>query len=51
MGYTFLIPIIPIVYGAIQSGVISDDNITELVKRLSAFIGFNYGGITIKELV
>ena len=51
MGYTFLIPIIPIVYGAIQSGVISDDNITELVKRLSSFIGFNYGGITIKELV
>lgn len=51
MGYTFLIPIIPIVYSAIHSGAISEDNITELIKRLSAFIGFNYGGITIKELV
>jgi hypothetical protein len=51
MGYTFLIPIIPIVYNAINNGLITDDNTMELVKRLSAFIGFNYGGITIKELV
>jgi len=51
MGYTFLIPIIPIVYNAIHNGVITDENTMELVKRLSAFIGFNYGGITIKELV
>ena len=51
LGYTFLIPIIPILYESISNGMVSFDDVSEIVKRLTIFGGLNYGGMTINHLI
>lgn len=51
MGFTFLIPIIPMLYHGIQSGTINGDNIYEIVERIGLFMGANYGGTTLREIL
>jgi hypothetical protein len=51
LGYTFLIPIIPILYQSISNGLVSFDDVSEIVKRLTIFGGLNYGGITLNQLI
>lgn len=51
LGYTFLIPIIPILYNSISNGLVSYDDVSEIVKRLTIFGGLNYGGITLNHLI
>lgn len=51
LGYTFLIPIIPILYNSISEGIITTDNVEELIKRFTYFGLINYGGFTLKEVL
>jgi hypothetical protein len=51
MGYTFLIPLIPLIYNMVTNGQFSENDIVEIIKRLSGFVGLNYGGIGLKELL
>ena len=51
MGYTFLIPLVPMFYNLATSGQFSDSELYEVIKRLSGFVGLNYGGIGLKELL
>jgi hypothetical protein len=51
LGYTFLIPIIPILYQSISNGLVSFDDVSEIVKRLTIFGGLNYGGITLNQII
>ena len=51
MGYTFLIPIIPLIYNMVTKGQFAESDILEVVKRLGGFVGLNYGGIGLKELL
>lgn len=51
LGYTFLIPIIPILYKAISDGLVSYDDVSDIVKRITIFGGLNYGGITLVQLI
>jgi len=51
LGYTFLIPLLPVLYNSISSGVITMDNIGDIVERLSYFGVTNYAGFTIKEII
>jgi hypothetical protein len=51
MGFTFLIPIIPLLYHGIQNGSITPENIYEIVERIGLFMGANYGGTTLREIL
>ncbi len=51
MGYTFLIPIIPLIYNMVTKGQFAESDILEVIKRLGGFVGLNYGGIGLKELL
>jgi len=50
LAYTFLIPILPQLYDMSISGV-SGDDIDEITKRITLFIGSTVSGITIKDIV
>jgi hypothetical protein len=51
LGYTFLIPIIPIIYTGVSNGLITFDDVSEIAKRLSVFAGLNYTGVTLNLLL
>ena len=51
IGYTFLIPLVPLIYQITTSGDFNENQIYEVVKRLSGFVALNVGGISLKELL
>ncbi len=51
IGYTFLIPLVPLIYQISTSGDFNENQIFELIKRLSGFVALNVGGISLKELL
>ena len=51
MGYTFLIPLIPMIYNMVTKGQFAESDILEVIKRLGGFVGLNYGGVGLKELL
>lgn len=51
MGFTFLIPLVPMLYHGIQDGTITPENIYEIVERIGLFMGANYGGTTLREIL
>jgi len=51
IGYTFLIPLVPLIYQMSTSGDFNENQIFELIKRLSGFVALNVGGISLKELL
>ncbi len=51
MGYTFLIPLIPLIYNMVTNGQFNESDTVEILKRLAGFTGLNYGGIGLKELL
>lgn len=51
MGFTFLIPLVPMLYHGIQDGTITTENIYEIVERIGLFMGTNYGGTTLREIL
>lgn len=51
MSYTFIIPVLPIIYNMVTNGVMSDK---EIVETLNRFIGFGLvaiSGVLMKELI
>jgi hypothetical protein len=51
IGYTFLIPLVPLIYQISTSGDFNENQIFEIIKRLSGFVALNVGGISLKELL
>lgn len=51
IGYTFLIPLIPLLYQMSTSGHFEQNQIYEVIKRLSGFVALNVGGISLKQLL
>ena len=51
IGYTFLIPLVPLIYQISTSGDFNENQIYEVIKRLSGFVALNVGGISLKELL
>ena len=51
IGYTFLIPLVPLLYQISTSGDFNETQIYDVIKRLSGFVALNVGGITLKELL
>lgn len=51
IGYTFLIPLIPLLYQMSTSGHFEQNQIFEVIKRLSGFVALNIGGISLKQLL
>lgn len=51
IGYTFLIPLVPLIYQISTSGDFNETQIYEVIKRLSGFVALNVGGISLKELL
>ena len=51
IGYTFLIPLVPLLYQITTSGDFNESQIYEIIKRLSGFVALNVGGISLKELL
>ena len=51
IGYTFLIPLVPLIYQITTSGDFNENQIYEVIKRLSGFVALNVGGISLKELL
>ena len=51
IGYTFLIPLVPLLYQISTSGDFNENQIFEVIKRLSGFVALNVGGISLKELL
>lgn len=51
IGYTFLIPLIPLLYQITTSGDFEPNQIYNIIKRLSGFVALNVGGISLKQLL
>jgi hypothetical protein len=51
MSYTFIIPILPMIYESIKSGMIENINLDELTTMLAGFGGLTIGSILIKKLL
>ena len=51
IGYTFLIPLVPLIYQMSTSGDFNENQIFEVIKRLSGFVALNVGGIGLKQLL
>jgi hypothetical protein len=51
MSYTFIIPILPMIYESIRSGMIENINLDELTTMLAGFGGLTIGSILIKKLL
>lgn len=51
IGYTFLIPLVPLIYQITTSGDFNENQVYEVIKRLSGFVALNVGGISLKELL
>jgi hypothetical protein len=50
MSYSFIIPLIPMLYESILSGVITSDNAKEIALRIGAFGLLTVSGVIIREL-
>jgi len=50
MSYAFIIPIIPIIYESVNSGVISSSDYKEIALRLSSFGLLTVAGVLVREL-
>jgi hypothetical protein len=51
MGFTVLIPIIPIIYNLINELNLNETDIVELIKRIFVFAGLNYTGSFLEEMI
>jgi hypothetical protein len=51
LSYTFVIPLIPMLYSLAQEGFNGDEEIHEIIKRLSGFGLLTVSGILSKELI
>lgn len=51
MSYTFIIPLLPLVYNMSMSGSITEKEISEIVIRLSSFGLVAVSGVIMKELI
>jgi hypothetical protein len=51
MSYTFIIPLLPMLYSISQSGEISPKDIESIVKRIAGFGMITVSGIALKELI
>ena len=51
MSYTFIIPLLPLVYNMSMSGSVSEKEISEIVIRLSSFGLVAVSGVIMKELI
>jgi hypothetical protein len=51
MSYTFLIPILPMIYNSIDSGMVDKIDFDELTKMLIGFSGLTLSSIIVKKLL
>lgn len=51
LSYTFVIPLIPMLYNLGKQGVTSSSDIQEIIKRLTGFGLLTISGILVKELI
>ena len=51
MSYTFIIPLLPMLYSISQSEEISSDDIEKIAKRIAGFGMLTISGVTLKELI
>jgi len=51
MSYTFIIPLLPMIYEAVKSGMIENINFDELTTMLTGFGGLTLSSIIIKKLL
>lgn len=51
MSYTFIIPLLPMIYEAVKSGMIENINFNELTTMLTGFGGLTLSSIIIKKLL
>jgi len=51
MSYTFIIPIIPMIYQMATEGVTNNTDLKELVTRIIGFTGLTISGILFKEMI
>jgi hypothetical protein len=51
MSYTFIIPIIPMLYDMATSSNLDGEQISEIAKRLVSFGVLTVSGILVKELI
>jgi hypothetical protein len=51
MSYTFIVPLLPMIYQMAQSGAISPDDTIKIVNRLLGFGFLTVSGVTLKELI
>lgn len=51
MSYTFIIPLLPMIYDMVQSGTISPDDASKISDRLAGFGFLTVGGNALKEFI
>jgi hypothetical protein len=51
LSYTFIIPLIPMIYENVSNGTFSESDITEISKRIVGFGLVTLSGLVVKELI
>jgi hypothetical protein len=51
LSYTFIIPIIPMIYQMVTDGLVTNSDLKSLVTRVIAFTGLTISGILFKDLI
>jgi len=51
LSYTFIIPIIPMIYQMVTDGLVTNGDLKSLVTRVIAFTGLTISGILFKDLI
>jgi hypothetical protein len=51
MSYTFLIPIIPMIYQMTSDGIITNSDLDDITKRIVGFIGLTISGIIVRNII
>ena len=51
ISYTFIIPILPLIYGMTEQSQLNQKDINEIVTRLSSFTVLTVSGVLMKELI
>jgi hypothetical protein len=51
MSYTFIVPLLPMIYDMVQSGTVSPEDAGKIAQRLAGFGFLTVGGNALKEFI
>ena len=51
MSYTFIVPLLPMIYDMVQSGTVSPEDAGKIAQRLAGFGFLTVGGNSLKEFI